>query len=499
MRSRTRSALEVFDNPVLVGTVTILVVAVAVYLSYIAANGLPFIPTYNINVDVPNGAELVKNADVRVGGARVGQVLTITPEAAGTDPGYKVSGHPAPFARLKLSMQKSLEPLPFNTRYVIRLASVLGGKYLEVIPGTEKNTPQTPSLPDGGTFTLSDTGFQHNVPITDLDTAFKTFGPQTQEGLRNATAELGDAVAGRGVQFNDTIYQLSQLIGPLDSLLHLLASPSTHLAQFISGAAATAGALAPVATTVSALLSDGAITFQALNNSSLGEVIDQLPETESVGTTVLTNAEPVLADAATVVQELKPGAALLPVAAQRLDQIIRAATPVYKLAPELASKLQTALVDVNKLASNPASIETFNVLGNNDLATLGASAFVGLGAILESAAPAQLACNVEGIWAQNFGGANNPLSQGDSLGSWLRADLVLDLSTLAESPTPASNLHLNYYPTETKGHCTAGNEQYTTGQDIGQPTSFTSRVPASAPPAGVLELDKKAGLLGTYK
>ena len=55
---------------------------VAVYLSYIAENGLPFVPTYNINVDVANAAELVKNADVRIGGARVGQVLTITPEPA---------------------------------------------------------------------------------------------------------------------------------------------------------------------------------------------------------------------------------------------------------------------------------------------------------------------------------------------------------------------------------------------------------------------------------
>jgi hypothetical protein len=76
---------------------------------------------------------------------------------------------------------------------------------------------------------------------------------------------------------------------------------------------------------------------------------------------------------------------------------------------------------------------------------------------------------------------------------------VLDTSTLTESPTPASDLHLNYYPQETAGHCTSGNETYTTGQDIGQPTSYTSKVPASSPPAGILELDKKAGLLGTYK
>lgn len=494
MRSPRKAALEIFNNPILIGAVTILVMAVAVYLSYIAENGLPFVSTYNVKVDVPNADELVKNADVRIGGARVGQVLTIDPEPAGADPGYK-----HPFARLGLSLQTNVQPLPYDTRYQIRVASVLGGKYLELLPGHDRDTPQTPALPDGGTFHLGSTGFQHNISVVDLDTAFRTFGPKTQQGLRNFTAQFGEGLAGRGTNFNDSIYELHQLIGPLEDLLRLFASPRTQLSRFVSGAAATAGALAPVAPTISALLSDSAATFQALNRASLGQTIDQLPATESVATTVLTNARPVLADAATVVQELKPGAALLPRAAHGLDQIIRAATPVYKLAPELATRLQTALVDVNRLASNPASIETFKVLGSNDLATFGASAFVGLGAILEAAAPAQLGCNAEGIWAQNFGGPGNALSQGDQSGGWLRLMPVFDPTTLLESPKPASNLHLNYYPQETAGHCTAGNENYVSGQNIGQPKSYSSTVPKSSPPAGVLSLDKKAGLLGTYK
>ena len=137
-RSR-KAAFEVFDNPILVGTVTILIVIVAVYLSYIAENGLPFVPTYNVKVDVANAAELVKNADVRVGGARVGQVLTITPEPA-------TKQCPHPYAQLGLALQKSLEPLPMNTKYQVRLASVLGGKYVEIVPGTSKGA----GLPDGG-------------------------------------------------------------------------------------------------------------------------------------------------------------------------------------------------------------------------------------------------------------------------------------------------------------------------------------------------------------
>ncbi len=278
MRASRRTAIDVFNNPILVGTVTLLVVIVAVYLSYIAENGLPFVPTYNVSIDVANASELVKNADVRVGGARVGQVLTITPEPA-------TKTYPHPFARLGLSLEKSLDPLPPDTRYQVRLASVLGGKYVELFPGSQKSG----GLPDGGTFTLSTNPTQnHNVPFVDLDTAFATFGPKTQAGLRQTAADLGDALAGRGSNFNDAIYGTRQLIGPLESLLRLFASRSTHLAQFINGLAGTTSAFASVAPTFNSLLADSATTFAALDTPGLGNSIEQMPPTEAVGTTVLT-------------------------------------------------------------------------------------------------------------------------------------------------------------------------------------------------------------------
>jgi len=479
----------VFDNPILIGTITILVALVAVYLSYIAENGLPFVPTYNIKVDVANAAELSKNADVRIGGARVGQVLTITPEPRGTDAGY-----PQPFARLGLQLQTSLDPLPYDTHYQVRLASVLGGKYLEIIPGNDRNTAETPGLPDGGTFRLSDApgAIHHNVPFVDLDTAFDTFGPKTQSGLRHAVAELGDAFAGRGTQFNDAIYSLHQLIGPLERLLSLFAARSTHLSEFISGLAATTSALAPVAPTISSLLHDSATTFAALDTPALGTTIDQLPGTESIGTTVLTNAEPVLADAAAITQELKPSAALLPTASDDLDAILRSATPAFKRVPQLAKVLQTALSTVDSLARDPASTETFKVLGSSDLATFGSSAFIGLGAILRTVAPAQFACNVAGLWVRNFDSA---LSQGDATGGWLRFAPIIDLNQMVPASKPASDLHDNFYPIENSSQCQAGNEGYTGKQLIGNPPQTSTVVDNTTPPTGVLALGQKAGLV----
>jgi virulence factor Mce-like protein len=482
LKSPQNLALEIFDNPVLVGTVTILVILVAVYLSYIAENGLPFVPTYNVKVQVADAAELVKNADVRIGGARVGQVLKIKPEVASKT-------WPHPYAQLELALNRSLEPLPQDTHYQVRLASVLGGKYLEIIPGSRN----APGLPDGGTLTLNTSPtLNHNIPFVDLDTAFATFGPKTQQGLRSFAAQGGDAVAGRGAQLNDAIYSTARLIGPLESLLRLLAAPSTNLSGFVSGLAGTTGALAPVAPIITSLLSNGATTFGALQRASLGEAIDQLPPTESVGTRVLTQAEPVLADAATIVRALKPAAALLPHTASRLDLVLRQGPSVFSLLPGVSSRLNGALGSVDRLAKTPAATQTFQVLGSNDLGSTGASAFVGLGAILNAVAPAQFACNVAGLWARNFASS---LSEGNSNNAWLRAMPVIDLSQMLQSSAPAANLHANPYPIEDSGQCQSGNEVYTGPQKIGHPGRTSTTVDNTTPPAGVLDLGRKAGLV----
>ena len=481
MRSRRRAAFAVFDNPILVGTVTLLIIVVAVYLSYIAENGLPFVPTYNIKVDVANASELVKNADVRVGGARVGQVLTITPE-------LPTRQWPHPYAQLGLALQKSLEPLPTDTRYQVRLASVLGGKYVELIPGRSRSGVQ-----DGGTFTLStDPKLNHDVPFVDLDTAFATFGPRTRHGIRTATAQLGDAFAGRGTQFNDAIYSTRRLIDPLQSLLRLLAAPSSNLSGFVGGLAATTGALAPVAPRISSLLSDGATTFDALRHSQLAGAIDELPPTESLATTVLTNARPVLSDAATIIHDLRPGAALLPGTAQKLDRLLRASPPVFRALPPVATALQGALVAVRRLASDPAATQVFKVLGANDLGTAGASAFVGLGAILNAVAPEQFACNLAGLWVRNFASS---LSEGDANASWLRISPVIDSAQLTQAAAPSSDLHVNNYPVESGGQCQAGNEVYGGAQSLNRTPRTSNVVDATAPPPGVLALGKKAGLV----
>ena len=53
MRGRG-TATSLAASPVLVGAVTVLVTIVAVFLSYNANSGLPFVPTYDLKANLPN-------------------------------------------------------------------------------------------------------------------------------------------------------------------------------------------------------------------------------------------------------------------------------------------------------------------------------------------------------------------------------------------------------------------------------------------------------------
>jgi virulence factor Mce-like protein len=478
-RTRTSSVLM---SPMVVGTLLIVVVGIAVYLSYIAENGLPFVPTYTVNVQVANADEVGKNADVRIGGALVGQVLTVTPEPASRT-------WPHPYAVLGLSLQRSVAPLASDTHYRVRMASVLGGKYLELLPGRDRRDV----VPDGGALALNaKPALDHELPFVDLDSALQTFGPSTRSAIRRSTAGFGDAVVGRGEQLNDITHSFNRLLGPLQSVLRTFANPSNRFGELLSGGAATTTTLAAVAPTLNALLDNSATTFGALQASALGAAIDRLPGTESSATTDLADSMPALREAAELTRELRPSAALLPTAAQRLDAIVTTATPVFGRVPRLSSELQGAIGAVQSLARDPASQKVFQGLGSNDLATFGASGLTGLGAILRAVAPAQFACNVAGLWLHNYAAG---LSEGDASGAWLRAMPMLDTNESSETATPSPDLHENYYPIENSSQCQAGNEVYTGKQLIGNPPKTSSVVDNTTPPAGVLVRGEQAGLV----
>ena len=111
-----RGSASIVANPVLVGAVTTLVVVVAVFLAYNANNGLPFVPSRTIYVELPDGAEVNKGVEIREGGFRIGVVEDLKP-------GRLRNGNVG--AILQLKLDETAGPFPKDSKVLVRPRSPL--------------------------------------------------------------------------------------------------------------------------------------------------------------------------------------------------------------------------------------------------------------------------------------------------------------------------------------------------------------------------------------
>ena len=178
--SPRRGQAALTASPVLVGAVTVLVTIVAVFLSYNANSGLPFVPTYDLKANLPNAAQLVKGFEVRIGGARVGFISKIEPKKLADGTAY---------AQVTMKLDKEIEPVPADSTLLVRPRSSLGLKYIELSPGEGRA-----GLPAGSTIPVR----QARPAVVELDELFGMFDDKTRVGSRNSLDGFGGGFAGRG-------------------------------------------------------------------------------------------------------------------------------------------------------------------------------------------------------------------------------------------------------------------------------------------------------------
>ena len=224
---RRRGALS--GSPLLIGALTVLIAVVAVYISYNANNGLPFAPTYDIKVELPEASGLQTGNEVRLSGRRVGVVSSLEPHED------HATGKVTAVVHLKL--EKSVEPLSADTKTLVESVSTIGLKYLELTPGHSQQT-----IPAGGTIPVS----QSSEPVEFQD-FFNIFDKPTRIAIQKNTNTFGNAFAERGLGLNETIHELRPLVNNAIPVLHNLASPQTGFGQLFVALDKAASQEAPVA------------------------------------------------------------------------------------------------------------------------------------------------------------------------------------------------------------------------------------------------------------
>jgi virulence factor Mce-like protein len=455
-------------NPVLVGTTIVVALIVGIFLSYNANKGLPFVQTFPLNAEVPDAQQLVEGSEVRIGGFRVGQVNEIVAVPA--------EGDKAPYARLEMKLDGTITGLPEDTLVRVRPRSLLGAKYVELVPGDSgKEVSADATLP-----------LDNALETNELDEIFNTFDKPTREGLQGTIRNFGDAVAGRGPDINRAIVATDALLPPLKRVVELLADPRTDLAGFVDKAAHFAAAFAPVADELGVLFDDGATTLAAIDaaGTSFGESIEELPPTQAVALKTLTDLSPALRDLADITSGLRAGTRQLPRSTAALTEALRSGTQVLRRTPELTNPLDTTLETLGVVSRDPASTGAISKLAES-LTLLQPS--------LDSLYAAQAGCN---LLAVNLRNQSEAVSRGDQQGTWLSFLPIIDLEQGVRSTGPSPETHFNPYPVMDQTECEAGNEPYVEGQQLGNPASIEpGMTEETRPPEQATALARSAGLL----
>ena len=346
MRGRTPSVVA---SPVLVGAVTVLIVVVGVLLAVQANNGLPFVPTYNVSAELPSGSNLTPNAEVVVGGFRVGQVTKIRSKVDEDNPGRAI-------AVIDMKLDKSIEPLPVNTRVLVRPRSPLGLKFVELTPGAgEENLKAGDTLP-----------LQNATRPIELDEFFSVNDEEFRTNQRIVYKGYGNALAMRGEHINRAIEDLVPFMTHLEPVMRTLSDPETRLAEFFRQSRGFSAQVAPVATTYADLFENMATTFEALSRrpDRLRLAIERGAPTLETGIRSLRVQRPFLADSERLFAELEPVARQLEESLPDVADAIETGTPVLTKAPQLYDNTKTVLAALRDLAANPNTLLALKDLTN---------------------------------------------------------------------------------------------------------------------------------------
>jgi virulence factor Mce-like protein len=468
MNPRRRNSLA--GSPLLIGAITTLIVVVAVFLSYNANNGLPFVPTYNLKVELAETSGLQPTNQVKIAGTRVGVVSSLTPHQ------NPATGRVTAIVDIKL--EKKFEPLPANTKVIVQSVSAVGLKYLELEKGT---SPQT--LKAGATIPVSQT----REPV-DINQLFDMFDQKTRTAIQVNTINFGDGLAGRGLGLNNTIATLRPLVTNGTPVLHNLAAAKTGLRELFFALDRVASQTAPVAQANANVFSDLDTFFSAFASvaPSLEAAIEGGAPALQQATFSLPFEAPFVEKSTEFMRLLRPSATALATSAQPLGHAFAVGAVNIRAATALNTQLAASAKAFQAFAQNP--VVTLGLEDLTQTTTLGNPLVAGL-------APEQATCNYLTL---SFRNVASLFSENIGVGTLARVLPVLSpggpnaegfpSSAPANGPSidreaaalgkagevgPAINdnhLHFNPYPNVAgpgqPKECEAGNETYAVGQTV---------------------------------
>ena len=259
---------------------------------------------YELKADFTDADGIANASDIRISGVYVGQVTDIR-------------SIPGGLAEITFRLDKDHSPMPQGTRANLRLQTLLGQKFIELVPG-----------PGNGSSLDANSVIPSNATTSpvDFDQLLSSFDKPTRDALSKLIQEGGIATVGRGQDINALLAELNQLSVQSGPSLQTFADRSDHVNNILVNAADVTQNLADnrqhlanVLTNFNAILATiaandpGFRQFIHQGNLSLGHGLTQFTgESQNFNDTIrllrpaLDKANPELQDVTTVAQQFQP-------------------------------------------------------------------------------------------------------------------------------------------------------------------------------------------------
>jgi virulence factor Mce-like protein len=308
---------------------------------YVTAGGrLPLAGhLYTVTAQIRDPQELLKHADVRSAGVKVGTVSDITNQVVGQQT----------VARVQMQLNGSVKPIYRDATVLIRQKTLVGENYIDLSRGN----PQAGPLSDGGALALSQD--QEAVP---LDRILNSLDPNVRRQVRVDLQTLGAGLHHEGRHLNQFLGGLQPTVHNGGVVFSTLDGQRQQVAAAVQQTATVMQALANRNQDLQTLVSSAMTTAQAVaaRDTALAQTFAALPGTLAQARTSVSKlstfagaATPVMSNLRVALDNLKPVfASLAPTAAAarklfaQLPPFVRAANP-----------LLTGLTNVSK-AGTPA-------------------------------------------------------------------------------------------------------------------------------------------------
>ena len=176
-------------NPVRIGAVLMILAVIGLVVAYEINTSFAlnfWDKGYEIKADFTDADGISNASDVRIAGTYVGQITQIRSVSGG-------------LAEITMRLDKAHSPLPQGTIANLRLQTLLGTKFIELVPGPKSN----PDLAVNSVIPTNST----QSPV-DFDQFLSTFDQPTRDDTGKIVRELGTATNGQGSTINSLLANL---------------------------------------------------------------------------------------------------------------------------------------------------------------------------------------------------------------------------------------------------------------------------------------------------